>query len=1006
MSGDGWSEATLGGSQRAIKRPVVAPGPLADLKALVYELYLQAGMPKLTQFGALYQLYLDAASPRPGPTQKWAEHAGEPGMPGRDTIHRIIGSAALPPSQADLLTVVAVLARAARWDPDDAVTRAKDLWVAASMARPVGVPLGKVSDPFALEVHRPVEVEGAAGLPVLPAYVPRAHDVQLAELAEAAAGGASGLGVLVGDSSTGKTRACWEALGPLRRAGGWRLWHPIAPSRPEGLLEGLAGVGPRTLVWLNEAQEYLGGSDGEQVAARLRVLVSDGARSPVLVLGTLWRSHWDDLTRRTDRGTDAHAHARELLSGRDITVPAAFSPAEVALLGRAGDLRLAAAADARDGRVTQFLAGAPELLARYRNAPPAARALVDAAMDARRLGTGEAIPLAFLEAAVPGYLDDTEWEEAADDWLEQAMAYTAEPCKGVHGPLTRIRPRPGTSAATGGVPAYRLADYLDQHGRRVRREEIPSASFWAAAASHADPTDLLVLGSDAEARGLLRDAARLYKKACARYPSAGASLITLLHRVDPGDLRPADWAAGHASLGNPFGVDNLLRALRQVRGDAQVSVLLDRDPAAHVSLDNPFGVALLLGRLREAAAREQATALARRAAAYARFENLRAVADLLRALRQAGATGQVTVLATRAATHASHDNPEGVAILLGALREAGADAQVSVLLARDPAAHASLDNALGVASLLRALREAGADAQVSVLLARDPAAHASLDNPLGVASLLRALVAEKAAGQVSALLDRDPAAQVNLDIPRYLARLLESLARAGADGQVSALASRIAAHSSVNHLTDLVWNLEEFDMEGLAAQILQDRDPNAHLDLDDPASVAFELREARTIGQVSALLDRDPAAYVSLDNPSGVASLLRALVAAGADRQVSALLDRDPAAYVSLDNPFGVASLLEELREAGADAQLTVLAARAAAYARLEGSSYAVGVSNLLRELRMTDTRTQASELIERLPGAGQFELFCKQEGRAGHFRFGREADGRPAKPWGWADLG
>ena len=33
----------------------------------------------------------------------------------------------------------------------------------------------------------------------------------------------------------------------------------------------------------------------------------------------------------------------------------------------------------------QFLAGAPELLARYRNAPPAAGALIHAAMDARRL---------------------------------------------------------------------------------------------------------------------------------------------------------------------------------------------------------------------------------------------------------------------------------------------------------------------------------------------------------------------------------------------------------------------------------------------------------------------------------------------------------------------------------------------------------------------------------------------------------------------------------------------
>jgi hypothetical protein len=37
--------------------------------------------------------------------------------------------------------------------------------------------------------------------------------------------------------------------------------------------------------------------------------------------------------------------------------------------------------------------------------------------------------------------------------------------------------------------------------------------------------------------------------------------------------------------------------------------------------------------------------------------------------------------------------------------------------------------------------------------------------------------------------------------------------------------------------------------------------------------------------------------------------------------------------------------------------------------------------------------------LIERLPGAGQFALFCRQDGREDQFRFGREPDGRPAKP-------
>jgi len=31
--------------------------------------------------------------------------------------------------------------------------------------------------------------------------------------------------------------------------------------------------------------------------------------------------------------------------------------------------------------------------------------------------------------------------------------------------------------------------------------------------------------------------------------------------------------------------------------------------------------------------------------------------------------------------------------------------------------------------------------------------------------------------------------------------------------------------------------------------------------------------------------------------------------------------------------------------------------------------------------------------------------LFLRQEGLASKFRFGREADGTPAAPWGWEDL-
>ena len=569
-----------------------------------------------------------------------------------------------------------------------------------------GRPLEEVRDPFALEVHRPVQPEEPrSGLPELPAYVPREHDQVLAQVVRAAAAGRGEIAVLVGGSSTGKTRACWEALHLLRDEPGWRLWHPIDPTRPDAALRDLPRIGPRTVVWLNETQFYLAAADGgvgERVAAGLRELLRDPARAPVLVLATLWPQYWDTLTARPADGGDSHAQARELLAGHDIPVPAAFTPAQAGQLAGSGDARLALAARlAADGEVTQFLAGAPELLARYRNAPPAAAALISAVMDARRLGMGAGLPHAFLEVAAPGYLTDSQWDALGEDWLEQALAYAAVPYKGARGPLTRIRPRPAASRAArsgprdGGAqpaggpgsvtegPLYRLADYLDQHGRQYRQDLIPPPEFWSAAAAHARPGDQATLGDAAHDRGLYRDAAQLHKNA-----TASGNLRAALYLSHPPDClrtdpRPAHWAAARARLDDPRAVADLLWGLWRAGARKQAAALLARDPAAHVSLGDPGGVAILLGGLREAGAPEQAAALA-----------------------------------SRAAAHVSLGDPRAVAVLLGGLRGAGAPEQAAALLARDPAAHVSLGDPLAVAFLLDSLREAGAPEQAAALASR------------------------------------------------------------------------------------------------------------------------------------------------------------------------------------------------------------------------------------------------------------------------------------------------
>ncbi|WP_046702970.1 helix-turn-helix transcriptional regulator, partial [Streptomyces europaeiscabiei] len=307
-------------------------------------------------------------------------------------------------------------------------------------------------DPHSLEVHPAGPSTLAPGNDApqageLPGYVERAHDRVLAQAVQDAAAGRSRMVVLVGSSSTGKTRACWEAVQPLVGKG-WRLWHPFEPTHAEAALDNLHRVAPRSVVWLNEAQHYLEDREaGKRIAAALYSLLTSPERSPVLVLGTLWPEHARRYTALPSPGEeDPYSRVRELLSGRTLTVPDTFDTqalATAAALARDGDRLLADALTraGTHGRVAQDLAGAPELLNRYKQATPAARALLEAAMDARRLGVGLHLLQAFLTDAAADYLHDTDWNQLTNDWAEKAYAELAEPVHGKQAPLHSTTPR-------------------------------------------------------------------------------------------------------------------------------------------------------------------------------------------------------------------------------------------------------------------------------------------------------------------------------------------------------------------------------------------------------------------------------------------------------------------------------------------------------------------------------------------------------------------------------------
>ena len=453
--------------------------------------------------------------------------------------------------------------------------------------------------------------------------------------------------MLRGDSCTGRSRAVYEAIAD--RLPDWLVCYPVTTA------ELGAGVPARTVLWLGELRRHVDADDGATVLGHLdELLYGEGH----LVIATVWPQDWDAYAAAAAAGRGAADPARvagQLLArlpelthydldeieaerGGVIDVPDRFAATELAAAAGAGDPRLAAAA-AAGIEVTQYLAGAPGMLERY--ADPHEQATIIAAMDATRFGHAGPMPAALLREA-----SGAEAGRAA-------------------GAL-----EPVTGASTAG---YRLADYLDQYGRRTRADQAGTASLWDALAGHAGETgigDLNRLAQAARDRGLYRHAAVLWTAAAARGSTRAAT--RLVAQLGQGDAaRAAAWAAARVRLDDPWEVSRLFEALRAAGAGLAAEVLLARDPVGQVSLDHRWDVLGLLGTLAAAGAGDAVRALAARLVERTRLDDLPYVASLLKALAAAGAGDAARTLAAQAAGEASLEDVSEVAVVLRALHAAG-----------------------------------------------------------------------------------------------------------------------------------------------------------------------------------------------------------------------------------------------------------------------------------------------------------------------------------------------
>ncbi len=450
----------------------------------------------------------------------------------------------------------------------------------ARPARPAGAVRVSEADPRRLGVHAAISVPGVPE-EIPPEYVPR--DADAAEfgirIRVAAAAERGGFVLLVGGSSVGKTRCAVEAVRTLLPD--WWLVHPAGPAEISALA---AAPAPRTVVWLDELQRYL---DGEHGLTGAVVRAQLNAPHRVVIIGTIWTDQYAAYTTVPALGgADPHAREREVLDlAAVIRIDPEFSPAEQdrARAVAARDPRVAVALESAGYGLTQTLAAAPQLVARWEDAltaAPYAWAVLTAALDAARLGARAPLSADLLRAAAPGYLTSQQQAEAPKKWFKKARAYATSK---LHGAAAALRP---AGPDMGQITGYTAADYLIQYAGRERFYARVPASTWDAALSYIrDPADAARLADSARNRLLYRYAIPLYRHAAdagdedaawrlAEMLAQRGDLEELRARADTGDKVAAVRLAGLlAERGDPDEAAQTLRVAADA-GDEIAAVRL------------------------------------------------------------------------------------------------------------------------------------------------------------------------------------------------------------------------------------------------------------------------------------------------------------------------------------------------------------------------------------------------------------------------------------------------
>ena len=356
----------------------------------------------------------------------------------------------------------------------------------------------EVTDRALLGIHEaiPLPAGTAAELGLsedLPLYVPRDVDSDLRTALQAASR-TGGFMLLVGPAAAGKTRCAYEALRSVLPR-----WQFLMPGDAPTLNELVAGGADlqKSVVWLDEIQRFLTGPD-RLTALTMRRLLADTAH-PVVLIGTVWPDVYDRLRSVVSGGREGigegfDSNSREVLELARRFSLGAMSEGEWARAEELSpaDPRIAQASRHRGhAELTQLLSAAPELVQRWEQGDdPFGKAVISAAVAARRCGHPETIPSATLKALSEEYLTGLNRAAAGDTWFLQALEWACRPVHNSGG----IAPLHAYGKAVGAVDGYQVSDLLVDHASASAVGTGVSISFWGRLIDVATPQACFDIG--------------------------------------------------------------------------------------------------------------------------------------------------------------------------------------------------------------------------------------------------------------------------------------------------------------------------------------------------------------------------------------------------------------------------------------------------------------------------------------------------------------------------------